>query len=100
VENAQDELLGRCSAVGKLSWKQTFPGGQGPSSACPPWASATARTIERPRPVPPSSRLVVTNRRNNDLRTWSSNVPSLMVRICTSLGDELTKMRTFEPGGE
>src|SRR5690349_4581790 len=47
------------------------------SSACPPCASATARTMESPSPVPPCSRRVVTKRRNNDLLTCWSSTPAL-----------------------
>ncbi len=66
---------GNVQARGSDRRNCTFGGPASSSSTRPPWASATARTMASPRPLPPTLVRVVTNRRKSCSRTRPMTSP-------------------------
>ena len=67
--------LRAAQADGRVIRNSTSGGPFAVHSAEPLWASAIARTMARPRPVPPRSARVVTKRRKSRFSTWRPTWP-------------------------
>ena len=85
---------------GSSSSTRAPPSGDSPATTLPPWASAIARTIARPSPVPPDARSRAASvrwKRSKTRSRWSAGMPgpsSSTTKRRRPPASALTRMRT------